>query len=326
MTHIRSEIIGCGHYLPSKILTNDDLSKIVETSDEWISERTGIRARHIVAEDESTSDLCFHAAENALKNAGLQGKDIDLVIVATITPDNLTPATATKVASRLGLEAGKPAFDISAACSGFVYAMTLADNMIRLGQVKRAIIIGAESLSRITDWSDRNTCVLFGDGAGAVVLQATEGKGTIEDTGVLLTKIYSDGAYYESLKTTGGPSTTKSTGFLWMNGKDVFKFAIPAMAGSIEAIVEEAKISLDEIDWVIPHQANIRIIDGVAKKLNVDSEKVIVTVANQGNTSAATIPLALSESVASGKVKKGDLIVLTAMGAGFTWGGALIRL
>ena len=326
MTHIRSEIIGCGHYLPSKVLTNDDLSKIVETSDEWISERTGIRARHIVAEDESTSDLCFHAAENALKNAGLEGKDIDLVIVATITPDNLTPATATKVASRLGLEAGKPAFDISAACSGFVYAMTLADNMIRLGQIKRAIVIGAESLSRITDWSDRNTCVLFGDGAGAIVLEGAEGKGTIEDRGILLTKIYSDGAYYDSLKTTGGPSTTKSTGFLWMNGKEVFKFAIPAMAGSIEAIIEEAKISLDEVDWVIPHQANIRIIDGVAKKLNVDSEKVIITVASQGNTSAATIPLALSESVASGKVKKGDLVVLTAMGAGFTWGGALIRL
>ncbi|MDD4557044.1 MAG: ketoacyl-ACP synthase III [Alphaproteobacteria bacterium] len=325
MTYIRSQIVGCGHYLPSKILTNDDLSKIVETSDEWISERTGIKSRHIVAEDESTSDLCFHAAENALKNAGISASEVDVLIVATITPDNLTPSTATKVASRLGVQAGKPAFDISAACSGFVYAMTLADNMIRLGQAKNAIIVGAESLSRITDWTDRNTCVLFGDGAGAVVLQAQEGKGTIEDRGILTTKIYSDGAYYDSLKTTGGPSTTKSTGFLWMNGKEVFKFAIPAMASSIEAVVEEVKIGLEEIDWIIPHQANIRIIDGVAKKLDVDSEKVIVTVANQGNTSAATIPLALSESVASGKIKKGDLVVLTAMGAGFTWGGALIR-
>ncbi|MFV0626642.1 MAG: beta-ketoacyl-ACP synthase III [Alphaproteobacteria bacterium] len=325
MTHIRSEIIGCGHYLPSKILTNDDLSKIVETSDEWISERTGIRARHVVAEGESTSDLCFNAAQNALKHANVDASEIDLVIVATITPDNLTPAVATKVSARLGVPAGKPAFDISAACSGFVYAMTLADNMIRLGQVKKAIIIGAESLSRITDWTDRNTCILFGDGAGAVVLQAREGKGTIEDTGVLATKIYSDGNYYESLKTTGGPSTTQSTGFLWMNGKEVFKYAIPAMASSIEAIVEETKITLDDIDWVIPHQANIRIIDGVAKKLEIDNSKVIVTVANQGNTSAATIPLALSESVASGKIKKGDLVVLTAMGAGFTWGGALVR-
>lgn len=325
MTLIRSEIIGTGHYLPENIVTNDDLAKIVDTSDEWIIERTGIKSRRIVAEGELTSDLCINASKMALKNANIKADDIDLVIVATITADNITPAVATKVAAMLGVKTGVPAFDISAACSGFVYALTLADNMIRLGQVKRALVIGAESLSKITDWTDRNTCILFGDGAGAVVLQAKEGNGTISDTGILATKIYADGNEYEQLKTTGGVSLTMDTGKLWMNGKEVFKYAIPAMANSIEALVEETGIDINDINWVIPHQANIRIIDGVAKKLNIDSSKVIVTVDHQGNTSAATIPLALSESVESGKIKKGDLIAFAAMGAGFTWGGALVR-
>lgn len=325
MMNIRSEIIGTGHYLPSKIVTNEDLAKIVETSDEWITERTGIKSRRIVAEGELTSDLCINASNMALKNAGIKAEEIDLVIVATITADNITPAVATKVAAKLGVKIGVPAFDISAACSGFVYALAIADNMIRLKQVKRALVIGAESLSKLTDWTDRNTCILFGDGAGAVIVQATEGKGTVEDTGVLSTKLFADGNEYEQLKTTGGVSLSESTGKLWMNGKEVFKYAIPAMASSIEAIVEDAGIKIDDIDWFIPHQANIRIIDGVGKKLNLDSKKVIVTVDHQANTSAATIPLALSESVEAGKIKKGDLIALTAMGAGFTWGGALIR-
>ncbi|MDR1694507.1 MAG: ketoacyl-ACP synthase III [Lactobacillaceae bacterium] len=325
MTHIRSEIIGTGHYLPSKVVTNDDLAKIVDTSDEWIVERTGIKSRRIVAEGELTSDLCVNASKMALKNANLKAEDVDAVIIATITADNITPAVATKVAAELGVKTGVPAFDISAACSGFIYALTIADNMIKLNQAKRALVVGAESLSKITDWTDRNTCILFGDGAGAVVLQAKEGKGTNADTGLLTAKIYADGSGYEQLKTTGGVSLTESTGKLWMNGKEVFKYAIPAMAGSIEAVLGDVGASLDDVDWVIPHQANIRIIDGVAKKLNLDNSKVIITVDHQANTSAATIPLALSEAVEEGKIKKGDLIALTAMGAGFTWGGALVR-
>lgn len=325
MTNIRSEIIGTGHYLPENVVTNDDLAKIVETSDEWIIERTGIKSRRIVAEGELTSDLCINASKMAIKNAKISAEDIDLVIVATVSGDNITPAVATKVAASLGVKAGHPAFDIAAACSGFIYAITMADNMIKLGQSKRALVIGAESLSKLTDWTDRNTCVLFGDGAGAVILQAKEGKGTVEDTGILNTRIFADGSGYEQLKATGGVSFSQSLGKLWMNGKEVFKYAIPAMASSIETVVADAGININDIDWFIPHQANIRIIEGVGKKLDLNPDKVIITVDHQANTSAATIPLALSESVESGKIKKGDLIALTAMGAGFTWGGALIR-
>lgn len=320
MTCIRSRIIGTGHYLPSKVVTNDDLSKIVETNDEWISERTGIRSRHIVSADEQTSDLCTNAALMALKNAGVEPKELDLVIVATITPDNITPAVATKVAAKIGVRKGVPAFDISAACSGFVYALTMADNMIKLGQAKKTLVIGAESLSKLTDWTDRNTCILFGDGAGAVVLDMSEGKGDASDEGILVTKMFADGSEYDTLK------TLESNNRLWMNGKEVFKYAIPAMTEAAEAVLEEAKVELKDVDWVIPHQANSRIIDGVAKKLGLDEDKVIMTVDHHGNTSAASIPLALSESVENGKVKKGDLILMAAMGAGFTWGGALVRI
>ncbi len=325
MTLIRSEIIGFGHYLPSKVLTNDDLSQMVETSDEWISTRTGIKSRHI-ADGELTSDMALKAASNALKIAGISGEDVELVVAATVTPDNTTPAMSSKISAALGTKPGTPAFDMSAACSGFVYALTMADNMIRLGQVKTAVVIGAESLSKITDWTDRNTCVLFGDGAGAVVLRAKEGKGTSADTGILATKIFADGSHYDSLKTTGGVASTQTSGFIYMDGKEVFKYAINSLTQAAEETMKMAGVSPSEIDWLIPHQANIRIIDGVGKKLELPEEKVIVTVDHHGNTSAASIPLALSESYAAGKLKKGDLVSLTAMGAGFTWGGVLVRI
>ena len=321
---IRSEIIGWGHYLPQKVVTNDDLAKIVETSDEWISTRTGIKTRHIV-ENETTSDLVTKACEMAMKRANIQPEDIDLIVVASITPDNTTPSVATKVSNRLGLKYGAIAFDISAACSGFVYGLSMADNMIRLGQVKTALVVGSESLSKIVDWTDRNTCVLFGDGAGAVVIKATEGEGTKADTGILATKLYADGSHYDNLKTTGGVSTTQTPGFITMDGKEVFKFAVNSLSQAAEEVMKMCGVSSDEIKFLIPHQANIRIISNVGEKLGLPTEKVIVTVDHHGNTSAASIPLALSENIESGRIKKGDLLVLTAMGAGFTWGGALVR-
>lgn len=326
MTLIRSEIIGHGHFVPAKTLTNDDLSKIVETNDEWISTRTGIKQRSIAAADEFTSDLAYGAAQMALKNSGIAVEDVDLVVLASVTPDNSTPATSAKIAARLGTRVGIPTFDISAACSGFVYALTMADNMIRLGQVKTAIVIGAETLSKITDWSDRNTCVLFGDGAGAVVLKASEGQGNNADHGIFATKLFSDGSKYESLKTTGGVSTTQNAGFIEMDGKEVFKYAIGSLSQAAEEVMAMAGVSNEDIDWLLPHQANIRIINGVGQKLGLPDEKVIVNLQNHGNTSAASIPLALSENMESGKIKKGDLVVLTAMGAGFTWGGVLVRI
>ncbi len=325
MKCIRSEIIGHGHYTPKKVLTNDDMAKMVETSDEWITTRTGIKARSIV-EDEFTSDLAYNAAKMAVDKAGIEPSEIDLVILASITPDNTTPSTALKVAAKLGVKTGTPAFDISAACSGFVYALTMADNMIQMGQIKTAVVIGAESLSKITDWTDRNTCVLFGDGAGAVVIRAKEGDGSNQDVGVLSTKIYADCYHYDSLKTDGGVSSTKTTGFIEMDGKEVFKYAIGSLAQAAEEAARLANINIQDIDWLLPHQANIRIIEGVGKKLELPEEKVIVNIAQHGNTSAASIPLALSEKIEDGTIKKGDLIVLTAMGAGFTWGGAVVRL
>lgn len=321
----RTEIIGCGHYLPAKVLTNDDLSKMVDTNDEWISTRTGIRSRHVVAEGELTSDMAMHAVEMAMQNAGVTAADLDLVVVATLTPDNTTPSVAARIAGRLGVKVGTPAFDIGAACSGFVYAMTMVDNMIRLGQVKTAAVIGVESLSKVTDWTDRNTCVLFGDGAGAVIVRAAEGEGTADDTGVLATKVYADGTQYENLYTTGGISATQTPGYIRMNGKEVFKFAVGAMCEACNNVLEQAGVSADKVDWLLPHQANIRIISSVGQKLDIPTEKVIVTVDHHGNTSAASIPLALSEFVENGRIKKGDLVLIPAMGAGFTWGGLLVR-
>lgn len=325
MTCIRTKIIGCGHYLPQKILTNDDLSKMVETNDEWISTRTGIRSRHIAENDELTSDLALKAVLQAMKNAKITADDIDMILVATATPDYTTPATACILAQKLQLKSGTPAFDLNAACSGFVYAMTMVDNMIRLGQIKTAVVVGVETLSKIVDWQDRNTCVLFGDGAGAVVVKASQGQGDASDTGVLATKIYADGQQAENLHATGGVSATQSSGFIKMNGKEVFKFAVGAMAEASHAVLDIAGAHEEDIDWLLPHQANSRIIASVGQKLNIPDEKVIITVDHHGNTSAASIPLAISESVANGKIKTGDLVLIPAMGAGFTWGGLLIR-
>ena len=322
--HIRSEIIGWGHYLPKKVVTNDDLAKIVDTNDEWISTRTGIKTRHLV-EEELTSDLAYGAAKMAIEKAGISVDEIDSIVVATVTPDNTTPSLAAKVANKLNAKSGTVTYDISAACSGFVYGLTQADNMIRLGQIKTALVIGSESLSKIVDWTDRNTCVLFGDGAGAVVIRAKEGEGTSADTGILATKLYADAAHYESLKTTGGVASTQNAGFIFMDGKEVFKFAVNSLSQAAETVMQMGGISSKDVDWLIPHQANIRIISNVGEKLELPTEKVIVAVDHHGNTSAASIPLALSENIESGKIKKGDIIVMTAMGAGFTWGGALIR-
>ncbi len=322
---IRSEMIGFGRYLPKKVLTNDDLSKMVETNDEWIRTRTGILSRHIV-EDETTSVVAGNAIKNAIDNAGIKPQDVDVLILATITPDNTTPSSATKIAHKLGFRPGVPAFDISAACSGFIYALTLADNMIRLGQVKTAVIAGAECLSKIVDWTDRNTCVLFGDGGGAVVLRAKESEGTNKDTGVLSTCIYSDGSQYDCLGTTGGVSSTQSIGVVSMNGKEVFKHAVVSLAEAAETAISKANLTKDDVKWLIPHQANIRIVDSVGERLGIAKEQVIVTLDHHGNTSAASIPLALSENIDNGRLQKGDVVVLTAMGAGFTWGGAVIRL
>ena len=323
---IRSQLIGTGYYLPEKVLTNDDLSKMVDTNDEWISTRTGIKSRHIAATGEYTSDLCFKAAQMALKNAGLSAQDIDFMIVATVTPDNTFPATAAKVGKMLGIRSGVAAMDVNAACSGFVYATQIADNMIRLGQIKNALVIGAETLSRIVDWTDRNTCVLFGDGAGAAVFQALDADENGLDTGILATKIYADVDYYDKLCSDSGVSYNQKSGFVHMDGKEVFRLAIPSLLEGVEESLKIAGLQLSDIDWYIPHQANLRIIDSVAKKLELDISKVIITVDHHGNTSAASIPLALAEACASGKIKKGDVVVISSMGAGFTWGGLVIRI
>ena len=325
MTLIRSELIGFGHYLPPKVMTNDDLAKIVDTNDEWIRTRTGIVSRHI-SEGETTSDMAFKAAQMAIKTAGIEISELDMIIMATVTPDNTTPSVAAKLSNRLGAKYGTICMDISAACSGFIYALTIVDNMIRLGQIKTALVIGGETISKILDWTDRNTCVLFGDGAGAAIVRATEGEGTSKDTGVLATKLYADGSHYDSLKILGGVSTTQTAGVISMDGKEVFKAAVGSLSEAAEKVMEMAGVTEKDVDWLIPHQANIRIIEGVSKKMSIPEDKVIVTVDHHGNTSAASIPLALSENYAAGKIKKGDLVVLSAMGAGFTWGGALVRI
>ncbi len=321
---IRTRVIGSGAYMPANIVTNDDLAKRVDTSDEWIRERTGIRQRHIVAEGEKTSDLALAAARAALQDAGLDAAEIDLVICCTTTPDETFPATATVVQARLGMTRGA-AFDLQAVCSGFIYGLSVADNMIRGGQARTVLLIGAESMSRLLDWSDRTTCVLFGDGAGAVVLQAYEGKGDNSDQGILNTKLFSDGRLHDMLYVDGGPSSTRTTGFLRMQGKEVFRHAVTNISAAISASADGAGIAISDIDWFVPHQANQRILDGTAKKLGIPPEKVISTVALHGNTSAASVPLALETAVRDGRIKRGDLILLEAMGGGFTWGAALIR-
>ncbi len=321
---IRSRVIGCGAYLPEKIVTNDDLSKIVETSDSWILERTGIRERRIVSDGEKTSDLALAAAREALADAGMDAGEIDTIICCTTTPDETFPATATRVQARLGMGHGA-AFDVQAVCSGFIYGLSVADNFIRGGQANTVLLIGAESMSRLLDWTDRGTCVLFGDGAGAVVLQGYEGTGGRNDQGVLNTKLFSDGRLHDMLYVDGGPSSTQTTGHLRMQGKEVFRHAVTNISAAITASAHASGFEVADIDWFVPHQANQRILDGTARKLSIPPAKVISTVAVHGNTSAASVPLALVTAVKDGRIQRGDLVLLEAMGGGFTWGAALLR-
>ncbi|MCI0430733.1 MAG: ketoacyl-ACP synthase III [Rhodospirillales bacterium] len=320
----RSIVAGCGAYLPSRILSNADLAKKLDTSDEWIVQRTGIRERRIAADGEMTSDLAIRSAEAALKNAGMSGNDVDLIVVATSTPDETFPAAATRVQAALGMTRGV-AFDLQAVCSGFVFALAVADNFMKVGQARTALVIGAETFSRILDWTDRTTCVLFGDGAGAVVLVAGEGAGTKDDRGVLSTHIFSDGRYHDMLYVDGGPSSTITTGHLRMEGREVFRHAVVKLAEAVDAAIAANGVTAAEIDWLVPHQANRRIIDGMGHRLGLPPEKVVLTIDRHANTSAASIPLAMAEAAGDGRIKPGHLVLLEAMGGGFTWGSALLR-
>ena len=324
MSTTRSVILGAGGYLPEKILTNEDLSRMVQTSDEWIRQRTGIRERHIAADGEFTSDLGYEAARAALDDAGLGPSDIDMIVLATATPDHTFPAAAVAVQRKLGMKHGV-AFDVQAVCSGFLFALTSADAMIRAGQSKRALVIGAETFSRILDWTDRGTCVLFGDGAGAVVLSAESQPGWRSDRGVLAAHLRSDGNYQEMLYVDGGPSATGTVGHLRMEGREVFKYAVGMVSDVIDEVFAATGFTAADIDWFVPHQANVRIIDATARKLGIPIEKVIRTVDRHGNTSAASIPLALWEARRDGRIKRGDLLLLESLGGGFTWGAVLLR-
>lgn len=329
----RSIILGCGSYLPDQILTNEELSKRIDTTDEWIVSRTGIRQRHIAPPDQMTSDLALHAAERALEHAGVSASEVDILILATTTPDQTFPATATKVQNKIGMTNGA-AFDIQAVCSGFIYALSIGDNFIKAGQAKTVVVIGAETFSRILDWEDRGTCVLFGDGAGAVVLRAADtddtdaasaSLGHNRGRGILSTHLHSDGATNELLYVDGGPSSTQTTGHVRMNGKEVFRHAVTNLANIVDETLEANGLGYDDIDWLVPHQANKRILDSTAKKLGLPSERVVVTVDQHANTSAASIPLALDTAVKDGRIKRGDLVLMEAMGGGLTWGSGLVR-
>lgn len=324
MSKRRAVALGCGSYLPGRILTNEELSKTVDTTDEWIRERTGIRQRHIAAEGELTSDLALHASRRALEMAGIDESGLDLIIVATATPDQTFPSTATRVQNGLGMTHGF-AFDVQAVCSGFAYALSVATQFIEAGKVDTALVIGAETFSRILDWTDRGTCVLFGDGAGAVVLRGEDGTGTKEDRGVLSTELRSDGRYNDMLFVDGGPSSTGTAGLLRMRGKEVFRHAVVNLAAIGDKALAAAGATSEDVSWIVPHQANYRIIEATARKVGVPLEKVIMTVAEHGNTSAASIPLALDQGVRDGRIKRGDLLLLEAMGGGFTWGAAALR-
>ncbi|MBN8967435.1 MAG: ketoacyl-ACP synthase III [Rhizobiales bacterium] len=324
MTTTRSVVLGYGAYLPERIVTNAELTKTVDTSDEWIVQRTGIRQRHIAADGEYTSHLGIKAAQAAIANAGIDAQSIDLIVLATSTPDNTFPATAVQIQEALGINHGA-AFDVQAVCSGFIFALATADNFLKSGAFKRALVIGAETFSRILDWNDRATCVLFGDGAGAVVLDAQQQPGTSADRGVLTTHLRSDGRHRDKLFVDGGPSTTQTAGHLRMEGREVFKHAVGMITDVIVDAFNATGTTADDIDWLVPHQANKRIIDASAKKLHIAPEKVVLTVDEHGNTSAASIPLALAAAAGDGRIKKGDLVMLEAMGGGFTWGSALLR-
>ena len=321
---IRSQALGCGAYLPDRILTNTELAARVDTSDDWIVARTGIRQRHIAAEGQHTSDLAIRASERALAAAGVAPDEVDLVVLATATPDQTFPATATVVQAELGIINGV-AFDVQAVCSGFIYALAVADNFIRVGQAGTALVIGAETFSRILDWSDRSTCVLFGDGAGALVLRGCESPGTNQDRGILSTHLHSDGRHRELLYVDGGPSSTQTVGSLRMEGKEVFRHAVVNLAAVVNEALVANGLEPDDIDWLVPHQANQRILDSTAKKLGMPPDRVVTTVAKHANTSAASVPLALAEAVGDGRIKRGQLLLLEAMGGGFTWGSSLLR-
>ncbi len=317
---LRSVILSTGSYLPEKILTNKELESLVDTTDDWIVQRTGIKERHIAAVGQPTSDLAIHAAQRALESSGLTAQDIDGVIVATTTPDQSFPSVAVRVQSALGLRAG-PAFDVQAVCSGFVYALSIADSMIQTGAMKRVIVIGAEKMSSLLNWEDRTTCVLFGDGAGAVILEGQENP----SNGILSTHLYADGKFKDLLYTNGGTSTTGDAGYIVMHGKEVFKNAVTLMADIVQEVLDKNHITSDQIDWLVPHQANLRIITGTAEKLNMTMDKVVVTVDQHGNTSAASIPLALDAAVRDGRIKRGQTLLLEALGGGLTWAAALIK-
>ena len=330
----RSEILGCGSYLPDRIVTNEELSKTVDTSDEWIRSRSGIAQRHIAADGQATSDLALRAGQRALEHAGISAAEVDLIICATTTPDNTFPSTAAKVQSRIGMVGGA-AFDVQAVCSGFIYGLAVADNFIRCGQAKTVLLIGAETFSRILDWTDRGTCVLFGDGAGAIVMRAMpedenhdgggNGKGHNSGRGVLSTHIHSDGTHYDLLYVDGGPSTTQTVGHLRMNGREVFRHAVTNLASVVDEALDANGLQRADLDWLVPHQANKRIIDSTAKKLGMSMDHLVLTVEQHANTSAASIPLALDVAVKDGRIKRGDLVLLEAMGGGLTWGAGLVR-
>ncbi len=322
-----SRLLGTGSALPQQVVTNAQLAERVDTSDEWIVERTGIRQRHIAAEGETTATLAIAAARAALEDAGVEASSIGLIVLATATPDNTFPATATKVQAALGCNGGI-AFDVAAVCSGFLYALSVADSLLRTGMAKRALVIGAETFSRILDWEDRTTCVLFGDGAGAVVLEAPA-PGALADPkapGILGSRLHADGAQHDLLYVDGGPSSTQTVGHVRMKGPEVFRHAVVNLAEVLREVLEETGVSVEEIDWVVPHQANARILDATARKLGISPDKVVVTVSQHANTSAASVPLALDVARKDGRIKAGDLVMLEAMGGGFTWGASLIRL
>jgi 3-oxoacyl-[acyl-carrier-protein] synthase-3 len=325
MTVMRHSVVkGWGGYLPADIVSNDALAKRVDTTDEWIASRTGIRQRHIAAENERTSDLATEAGKKALAQAGLKAEDLDMIVVATTTPDHTFPATATQVQAKLGNTTGF-AFDVQAVCTGFVYALSIADNFIKSGQVKTALVIGAETFTRILDWQDRTTCVLFGDGAGAVILQSEEGAPDKAKPGVLSTHLHSDGRFKDALFVSGGAGSNGQVGVVRMNGQEVFRHAVQKLADVVEEALAANGLTGKDIDWLVPHQANQRIIDGMAKKLGLPGERVVSTVARHANTSAASIPLALAEAASDGRIKPGQLVLLEAIGGGLTWGASVIR-
>ena len=324
MSVLRTVVKGCGGYLPKRVLTNEDLAKVVDTTDEWIATRTGIKERRIAAKGELTSTMGTAAARTALDDAGMDPQDIDLIVLATSTPDQTFPATAVTIQADLGITQGV-AFDVQAVCSGFVFALTTVDNYLKSGEFRRALVIGSEAFSRILDWDDRGTCVLFGDGAGALVVEAEMQNGSTTDRGVLASCLRSDGRYRDKLYVDGGPSTTGTVGYVRMDGPEVFRHAVTNIAEVIDATLKKSGYHASDIDWFVPHQANKRILDGAARKLGLAPEKIVITVDKHANTSAASIPLALDTACRDGRIKKGDLVLMEAMGGGFTWGAVLVR-